>query len=136
MKHLTALPRARAFLLLATFALPGALRAEEAKNRLVRESDPLTPAQEHAGMHAPEGFTVQLFASKPMINKPITLAFDPTTAAHVSRVVLRSRGGTACQLRLGAFLVGKSAAPLLAQKRKPVVHSGPPLRRRQNRGSP
>jgi putative heme-binding domain-containing protein len=87
MEYTPFFPRACASLLLAAVTLPGALRAQEGKDRLVRESDPLTPAQEQAGMHAPEGFTVQLFASEPMINKPINLAFDARGRLWVTSTV-------------------------------------------------
>ncbi len=38
---------------------------EESKLRLVRETDALTPDQEQAKLRAPDGFSVQLFASEP-----------------------------------------------------------------------
>ncbi|MCB1277279.1 MAG: hypothetical protein KDL09_11915, partial [Prosthecobacter sp.] len=63
------------------------LHAAEDKMRLVRESDALTPEQERAGFHVPEGFTVQLFASEPMINKPINMAFDARGRLWVSSTV-------------------------------------------------
>lgn len=63
------------------------LHAAEDKMRLVRESDALTPEQECAGFHVPEGFTVQLFASEPMINKPINMAFDARDRLWVSSTV-------------------------------------------------
>ena len=43
---------------------------------LVRESGPLTPEEEAAGLKVPDGFDVNLFAAEPMINKPINMAFD------------------------------------------------------------
>lgn len=43
---------------------------------LVRESEPLTPDQERAKFKLPPGFSVQLVASEPVINKPMNLAFD------------------------------------------------------------
>ena len=43
---------------------------------LVRESGPLTPQEELAGLRVPEGFEIQLFAAEPQINKPVNLAFD------------------------------------------------------------
>ena len=55
--------------------------------RLVRETDALTPEQERAGLHVPPGFTVQLFASEPMINKPINMAFDARGRLWVSSTV-------------------------------------------------
>lgn len=47
-----------------------------ADTRLVRETGALTPAQERAALRVPDGFEVQLFASEPMIQKPVNLAFD------------------------------------------------------------
>jgi len=61
--------------------------AGEGPLRLVRESDALTPAQEQAKLHVPDGFTVQLFASEPMINKPINMAFDARGRLWVSSTV-------------------------------------------------
>ena len=55
--------------------------------RLVRETEALTPEQERAGLHVPHGFTVQLFASEPMINKPINMAFDARGRLWVSSTV-------------------------------------------------
>ncbi|MDB6005568.1 MAG: Cytochrome c, partial [Prosthecobacter sp.] len=55
--------------------------------RLVRETDALTPEQERTGLHVPPGFTVQLFASEPMINKPINMAFDARGRLWVSSTV-------------------------------------------------
>ncbi|MDZ4287094.1 MAG: PVC-type heme-binding CxxCH protein, partial [Prosthecobacter sp.] len=40
-----------------------------------------------AALHVPEGFTVQLFASEPMINKPINMAFDARGRLWVSSTV-------------------------------------------------
>jgi len=56
----------------------------ERQLRLVRETDPLTPEQQQAKMRVPEGFTIQVFASEPMINKPINLAFDDRGRLWVS----------------------------------------------------
>lgn len=50
--------------------------AQSDKDRLVRETEPLTADEERAKLRVPEGFSVQLFASEPMINKPINMAFD------------------------------------------------------------
>ena len=63
------------------------LHAAEDNLRLVRESDALTPEQERAGFHVPEGFEVQLFASEPMINKPINMAFDARGRLWVSSTI-------------------------------------------------
>lgn len=42
----------------------------------VRETDPLTPAEEQQTFVLPEGFEIQLVASEPDIAKPMNLAFD------------------------------------------------------------
>ncbi len=55
-----------------------------ADTRLVRETEALTPEQEQARLHVPEGFEIQLFASEPMINKPINMAFDARGRLWVS----------------------------------------------------
>ena len=75
----------RCFLTACTLA--ASLPAAEDKMRLVRETDALTPEQERAGLHVPPGFTVQLFASEPMINKPINMAFDARGRLWVSSTV-------------------------------------------------
>ena len=62
--------------LVTACTLSASLHAAEDKMRLVRETDALIPEQERTGLHVPPGFTVQLFASEPMINKPINMAFD------------------------------------------------------------
>ena len=67
--------------------LATSLQAAEDKMRLVRETAALTPEQERAGLHVPPGFTVQLFASEPMINKPINMAFDARGRLWVSSTV-------------------------------------------------
>lgn len=61
--------------------------AEDPFKALVRPTGPLAPAAEQARLHAPEGFTVQLFASEPMINKPINMAFDARSRLWVSSTV-------------------------------------------------
>lgn len=58
-----------------------------ADTRLVRETEALTPAEEQTKLHLPPGFEVQLFASEPMINKPINLAFDARGRLWVSSTV-------------------------------------------------
>ncbi|MAS94676.1 MAG: hypothetical protein CMO55_15870 [Verrucomicrobiales bacterium] len=58
-----------------------------ADDRLVRESDPLSPEEEKAALIVPEGFEVQLFAAEPMINKPINIAFDDEGRLWVSSTV-------------------------------------------------
>jgi len=56
-------------------------------DRLVRESPPLSPAEQEAKLHVPEGFAVRLFAAEPQINKPINLAFDERGRLWVSSTV-------------------------------------------------
>lgn len=75
------------FRCLAVLALVIPLHAAEDKLRLVRETNALTPEQERAGFHVPQGFEVQLFASEPMINKPINMAFDARGRLWVSSTV-------------------------------------------------
>lgn len=65
----------------------GAISAFAADTHLVRETEALTPAQESAALHVPEGFEIQLFASEPMINKPINMAFDSRGRLWVSSTV-------------------------------------------------
>ncbi|MEZ6056489.1 MAG: hypothetical protein R3C01_07270 [Planctomycetaceae bacterium] len=43
---------------------------------LVAESDPLTPEQQRAKFHLPDGFEIQLVASEPTIGQPMNLNFD------------------------------------------------------------
>jgi putative heme-binding domain-containing protein len=73
--------------LITACTLSASLHAAEDKMRLVRETDALTPEQERTGLHVPPGFTVQLFASEPMINKPINMAFDTRGRLWVSSTV-------------------------------------------------
>lgn len=73
--------------LLIACTLSASLHAAEDKMRLVRETVALTPEQERTGLHVPPGFTVQLFASEPMINKPINMAFDARGRLWVSSTV-------------------------------------------------
>lgn len=61
--------------------------AHAADTKLVRETAALTPAEEQARLHVPAGFEVQLFASEPMINKPINMAFDARGQLWVSSTV-------------------------------------------------
>ena len=68
--------------LLLLFGLLASSRA--ADTRLVRETEALSPAEEQARLTVPEGFEVQLFASEPMIDKPINLAFDTRGRLWVS----------------------------------------------------
>jgi putative heme-binding domain-containing protein len=73
--------------LITACTLSASLHAAEDKMRLVRETEALTPDQERSGLHVPPGFTVQLFASEPMINKPINMAFDARGRLWVSSTV-------------------------------------------------
>lgn len=68
--------------LLLVFGLLAGSRA--ADTRLVRETEALSPAEEQARLKVPEGFEIQLFASEPMIDKPINLAFDARGRLWVS----------------------------------------------------
>lgn len=58
-----------------------------ADTRLVRETEALSPAGEQTQLHVPDGFEIQLFASEPMINKPINLTFDARGRLWVSSTV-------------------------------------------------
>ena len=42
----------------------------------IRPTDPLTPEQQLAKFHLPDGFEIQLFAADPAIQKPMNMAFD------------------------------------------------------------
>lgn len=55
-----------------------------ADSALIRETEPLTPEQEQKALKVPAGFEIQLFASEPMINKPINLAYDKRGRLWVS----------------------------------------------------
>lgn len=68
--------------LLLLFGLLASSRA--ADTRLVRETEALSPTEELAKLTVPEGFEIQLFASEPMIDKPINLAFDSRGRLWVS----------------------------------------------------
>ncbi|MDB6118764.1 MAG: rane-bound dehydrogenase domain protein [Verrucomicrobiaceae bacterium] len=63
------------------------IHAQESATRLVRTTEALTPAEEEKALHVPEGFEVHLFASEPMINKPINMAFDARGHLWVSSTV-------------------------------------------------
>ncbi|MFK5922835.1 MAG: c-type cytochrome [Verrucomicrobiota bacterium] len=67
--------------------LTGEMRAQNADSGVVRESEALSAQEERAKLHLPEGFKVQLFASEPMINKPINIAFDDRGRMWVSSTV-------------------------------------------------
>jgi putative heme-binding domain-containing protein len=72
----------RLALLLLALALPTL-----ADTRLVRETEALSPTEEQSKLQVPDGFEIQLFASEPMINKPINLAFDARGRLWVSSTV-------------------------------------------------
>jgi len=57
------------------------------QDRLVRETEPLSPAEEQKALHVPEGFEIRLFAAEPLINKPINLATDARGRVWVSSTV-------------------------------------------------
>jgi len=73
--------------LLLLLACPALIFGQESALRLVRETEALTPEEGQTKLHAPEGFEVQLFASEPMINKPINMAFDAKGRLWVSSTV-------------------------------------------------
>ncbi len=50
--------------------------AAEVYGQGVRETDAKSPEDEKAGFHLPDGFEAQLFASEPMIAKPLNMAWD------------------------------------------------------------
>jgi putative heme-binding domain-containing protein len=58
-----------------------------ADDRLVRETEPLSPEEERVALQVPGGFEVQLFAAEPQINKPINIAFDEDGRLWVSSTV-------------------------------------------------
>src|SRR5829696_8183664 len=67
--------------LLLTLTCASPSRAQDAKaedpfQALVRPTEALSPEEERNKLKVPPGFKVQLFASEPMINKPINIAFD------------------------------------------------------------
>ena len=53
----------------------------------VRETKWQTPEQELRGFHLPDGFEVRLFASEPMIAKPMNLAFDNRNRLWLTQTV-------------------------------------------------
>ena len=63
------------------------LPAMSLDTRLVRETKPLSPEAESRLLQVTQGFDIQLFASEPMINKPINLAFDERGKLWVSSTV-------------------------------------------------
>ncbi|MFT4550224.1 MAG: putative heme-binding domain-containing protein [Verrucomicrobiales bacterium] len=61
--------------------------AVAADDTLVRNSEPLSPAEELAALKVPDGFEIQLFAAEPDINKPINIAQDARGRMWVSSTV-------------------------------------------------
>ena len=59
----------------------------QADDRLVRETEPLSPEEELSALQVADGFQIKLFASEPMINKPINLAIDEKGRVWVSSTV-------------------------------------------------
>ncbi|MEO8498185.1 MAG: PVC-type heme-binding CxxCH protein, partial [Planctomycetota bacterium] len=43
---------------------------------IIRPTEPLTPEQQLATFHLPDGFEIQLFAAEPELQKPMNMAFD------------------------------------------------------------
>lgn len=66
--------------------VPATVHSEDA-SRLIRESGPRPAEEQRSALRAPEGFSVQLFASEPMINKPVNMAFDARGRLWVSSTV-------------------------------------------------
>lgn len=50
----------------------------------IRPTEPLSPQEQAQSFHLPPGFTIQLFASEPDIQKPINMAFDARGRLWVS----------------------------------------------------
>jgi putative heme-binding domain-containing protein len=61
---------------LCAASLAGASFAFAQNEPHVQETDPLSPAEALKSFHLPEGFTIELVASEPLIAKPINLRFD------------------------------------------------------------
>ena len=63
------------------------LGQDDGDTRLVRQTEALSPEEQKAKLKVREGFEIELFASEPMINKPINLAFDERGRLWVSSTV-------------------------------------------------
>jgi putative heme-binding domain-containing protein len=74
-------------ILILGWMLVGTVFGQGDKDRLVRETEPLSPEEERVKFRVPDGFSVQLFASEPMINKPINMAFDARGRLWVASTV-------------------------------------------------
>lgn len=61
--------------------------AQTPDTAVVRKTEALPPEKERLKLKVPEDFEVQLFASEPMINKPINIAFDERGRLWVSSTV-------------------------------------------------
>ncbi|MCB9937568.1 MAG: exo-alpha-sialidase [Planctomycetaceae bacterium] len=58
------------------FLLAAPTIAQDPLAAIVRPTEPLTPEEQLAKFHLPAGFTIQLFAAEPAIQKPMNMAFD------------------------------------------------------------
>lgn len=72
---------------LVILALPFAAFSQAPDTGVVRETEALSAEEERSKLHVPPGFEVLLFASEPMINKPINIAFDDRGRLWVSSTV-------------------------------------------------
>jgi putative heme-binding domain-containing protein len=54
----------------------GICQAADPFAEFIRSTPARTPEEERQGFHLPPGFEIQLFASEPMIGKPMNMAFD------------------------------------------------------------
>lgn len=71
------LPRALYLSLIFASGWVAGTSGQESKDRLVRDTEPLSAAQEQATLQVPPGFEVQLFADDAQLGgKPINLGFD------------------------------------------------------------
>ena len=61
-----------------------ASRAQDPFSAAIRPTDAKTPEEERRSFHLPPGFTVQLVAAEPEIQKPMNLAFDARGRLWVS----------------------------------------------------
>ncbi len=61
--------------------------AQKPGTGIIRKTEALTAKEERTKLHVPDGFEIQLFASEPMINKPINIAFDERGRMWVSSTV-------------------------------------------------
>ncbi len=73
-------------LLLAGLATANAIAADPFASS-VRPTDPLSAAQQQKSFRLPKGFSIQLFASEPDIQKPINMAFDASGRLWVSGTI-------------------------------------------------